>query len=58
MANERTNRIQVLVSSSEKALIEQAAKAEGQSASSLLRTLGIKAARKAGVTISDTRPTV
>lgn len=58
MSSERTERIQVIVSKAEKAALEQAAKQDSQSASSWLRGLGLKTARKAGVTISDTRPTV
>lgn len=54
MANERTERIQVLVSKAEKSALEQASKRDSQSTSTWLRSLGLKAARKMGVTISGT----
>jgi len=59
MKDDRTERLQVLVTQAEKALFERAAKEVGISMSSWLRTVGLASARKIVIDTKDgTRPTV
>lgn len=58
MQKEKTARIQLAISPTDKALFERAAKAEKLSLSAWLRIVAEKAARKVVGTKDGTRPTV
>lgn len=58
MEKEKTARIQLALSPSDKSLFERAAKAEKLSLSAWIRIVAEKAAKKVVGTKGDTRPTV